>query len=102
MSQCCEICGSPDDLTVHHLVPQQVSRHKNKYLKTEESNFLRICQECHSQIHALYTNQELKELYYTKELLLAADKFKKYVDWKLKHPNFKGSSKMSRDKKMKR
>ena len=76
----CEICGCECKPTLHHLVPQQVSRHKNKFLKTDEGNFLWICEECHSQIHALYSNQELKDRLFTKELLLADPKFHKYVE----------------------
>lgn len=95
----CEICGLEVPLTKHHLVPQQVSRHKNKYLKHDESNFLWICEECHSQIHALFSNQELKEVYNTKESLMSNEKFAKYVDWRIKHPDFKGTSKMSSDRK---
>ena len=75
----CEICGCECNPTKHHLVPQQVSRHKNKYLKTDEGNFLWVCVECHSQIHALFSNQELKELYDTKEKLLAEPRFHKFA-----------------------
>lgn len=98
----CEICGAQCKLTVHHLIPQQVSRHKNKYLKTDEGNFLWVCTECHSQIHALFSNQELKELYNTKELLLAEPRFHKFVEWRRKHPDFKGSSKMAKERRPKR
>ena len=95
----CEICGCSCKPTLHQMIPQQVSRHKNKYLKMDEGNFLWICEECHSQIHALFSNQELKDRLSTKELLLADPKFHKYVEWKKKHPDFKGSSKMSNKRK---
>jgi hypothetical protein len=95
----CEICGCECNPTKHHLVPQQQSRHKNKYLKTDEGNYLWVCTECHSQIHALFTNYELKTLYPTKELLLAEPRFAKFVEWRKKHPDFKGSSKMSNKRK---
>lgn len=95
----CELCGFGGKLTIHHLIPQNVSRHKNKYLKREESNFLYVCEECHSQIHALFTNHELKELYNTKDKLLSEPKFRKYVEWRMKHLDFKGSSKMSNRRK---
>ena len=98
----CEICGLECSTTKHHLCPQQVSRHKNKYLKTDEGNFLWICTECHSQIHALFSNQELKELYDTKEKLLAEPRFRKFVEWRKKHPDFKGSSKMAKERRPKR
>ena len=95
----CEICGLECKPTLHHLIPQSQSRHKNKYLKHDAGNFLWVCLECHSQIHALFSNQELKDLYNTKELLLGNEKFAKYVEWRKKHPYFNGSSKMARERK---
>lgn len=98
-SDTCELCGLKCKTTKHHLIPQQVSRHKNKYLKTDESNFLWICRECHSQIHAMFTNHELKESYCTKDALLGNERFHAFVDWRRKHPDFSGSAKMSRGRK---
>ena len=95
----CEICGCECEPTIHHLIPKQVSRHKNKYLKHDAGNFLWVCLECHSQIHALFSNQDLKDLYNTKELLLANEKFAKYVEWRKKHPDFTGSSKLANDRR---
>ena len=98
----CELCGNECEPTKHHLIPQQQSRHKNKYLRTDEGNFLWVCTECHSQIHALFSNYELKTLYNTKELLLANPEFSKFVEWRKKHPDFKGSSKMKKERRPKR
>ena len=98
----CELCGCECKPTVHHLVPQNQSRHKNKYLKIDEGNFLWICTECHSQIHALFSNYELKELYNTKEKLMEEPRMRKFIEWRMKHPEFSGSSKMSNDRKKKR
>ena len=93
----CELCGIETKLTKHHLVPQNVSRSANhpKSLKTDESNFLMVCSECHGQIHALYSNQELRDFYSTKEKLLEAESLKKFLLWRRKHQNFSGSSRMS-------
>ena len=98
----CELCGLECKPTLHHLIPVSKSRHKNKYLKTDEGNFLWICTECHSQIHALFSNYELKELYNTKEKLMEEPRMKKFIEWRMKHPEFSGSSKMSNDRKKKR
>ena len=98
----CELCGNECKLTVHHLIPQAQSRHKNKYLKTDEGNFLWICTECHSQIHALFSNYELKTIYNTKEALLSEPRMHKFVEWRRKHPEFKGSSKMAKERRPKR
>ena len=99
----CEACGSTEALTKHHLIP--VSMMKNKYAElkpSDESNVIILCRSCHDSIHASYTEQELRDLYNTKEALLNAPKFKKDVAWKLKHPNFNGHSKMARDQKNRR
>ena len=98
----CELCGLECKPTLHHLIPVSKSRHKNKYLKTDEGNFLWICTECHSQIHALFSNYELKELYNTKEKLMEEPRMRKFIEWRMKHAEFSGSSKMSNDRKKKR
>jgi hypothetical protein len=101
ISEVCETCGFLLPLQKHHLIPQHVSRSTkyNKALKKDETNFLWICNECHRQIHALYSDQELRDLYSTKELLMAAPEFAKFIVWRKKHPEFKGSSKMSNRRK---
>ena len=74
----------------------------NKYLKYTETNIIEICRSCHDQIHALWSENELRDSYSTLEKLMAAPEFKKFVDWKKKHPDFKGHSKMSKDHKSRR
>ena len=93
----CELCGIETNLTLHHLVPR-VKCHSAKYdnkLKNDESNHIMICNECHSQIHAMFSENELRDFYNTKEKLLENENFNKFVKWRIKHPDFKGSSKMS-------
>lgn len=93
----CELCGIACKLEKHHLVPQ-VKCHSSKYgknLKTDESNFLWICGPCHRKIHSLFTNNELRDMYNTRELLLSNEDMVAFVKWRLKHQNFSGSSKMS-------
>ena len=97
----CEACGCEADLTEHHLVPKHVCR-SNKYskdLKTDKSNIIMICRTCHDFVHATWSDQELRDLYSTKESLLAAPEFTKFVAWRRKHPEFKGSSKMGNSRK---
>ena len=80
------MCGCEvDNLTKHHLIPQSKCKNKYKEIKEVESNHIWICRQCHDTIHAYFSNQELKDLYNTKELLLSNDKIKKFVDWKKKH-----------------
>ena len=90
----CETCGCTAELTKHHLCP--VSRVKNGYknLKDDPTNIIMICRSCHDAIHAAYNETELRDLYSTKESLITAPEFNKFIKWKRKHPEFTGSSKM--------
>ena len=100
----CEICGLECNLTKHHLIPQRVCRSTkySKKLKVDEGNFLWICEACHSKIHSMFSEQELRDYYFTKDALMSNESFAKFVKWRQKHPDFKGSSKMSNDRKMRR
>ena len=95
----CETCGCEAELTVHHLVP--VVRCKNRYraAKDDPSNRIMICRPCHDQIHACYGESELRDLYPTKELLMEAPEFRKFVEWRRRHPDFSGHSKMSNSRR---
>ena len=97
----CQLCGIDCDLTKHHLVPKLKAKNKYKDIKDNPSNILYVCRSCHDQIHSLFSETELRDLYYTKKLLLGNDELKKFIDWKKKHPNFNGHSKMSNRKKKK-
>lgn len=98
----CATCGFETELTLHHLVPQSKAKSgKYKQIKDDPSNHLWICRSCHDQIHALYENNILRDVYNTANALLNAPEFAKYVAWKKKHPDFKGHSKMSNIKKYK-
>jgi hypothetical protein len=44
----------------------------------------------------------LKTLYNTKEALLDEPRMHKFVEWRRKHPDFKGSSKMAKERRPKR
>ena len=91
----CETCGCETELTKHHLVPVSKAKNKYKEIKEDPSNHLWICRQCHDAIHASYDETELRDLYNTKEKLLEAPEFKKFVAWKKKHLDFDGHSKMS-------
>ena len=88
----CELCGSTTKLTRHHLVPQVRCKNKYKAVKNDDSNILVVCETCHSKIHATFTENELRDLYSTKDKLLAAPEIASYVAWKAKHPNFSSNS----------
>ena len=78
----CELCGIKCELTKHHLIPQSRIRNKYKSIKEDLSNILWVCRSCHDQIHSLFDETTLRDLYYTKEKLLSNDEMRKFVEWK--------------------
>lgn len=92
MSDKCQICGSEEKLTKHHLIPQVKCHNKYKKIKNDESNFIWICDLCHRTIHAYYDENTLRDNYNTLEKLLSAEKFASYVEWRKKHMDFQSNS----------
>lgn len=80
-SENCELCERKvPKLTKHHLVPRSYGGEKT----------IDVCNLCHSQIHALFSNWELKEFYNTKEALKESQEFSKFLAWARKQkPNRK-------------
>ena len=96
----CAFCECECELTLHHLIPKSEKKNKYKKVVDDESNHLWICRQCHDQIHALFDINELRDVYNTKDALLSNDKFAKFVEWRKKHPEYDGHSKMSKEKKL--
>ena len=95
----CELCNIEEKLTKHHLIPVSRTRNKYKDIKDDPSNWLWICRSCHDQLHALFTETQLRDNYNTKEKILESYEMMKFITWKRKHPDFKGHSKMSNSKR---
>jgi len=55
----------------HHLRPE----------RRAESPTVTLCRPCHKQVHALFTNEELREDYDTVERLRGADRLQDYLSW---------------------
>lgn len=88
----CELCGSTEKLTKHHLVPK-VKYHKNySSRKNSEDNFIWICDLCHRTIHAYFSENFLRDNLNTLEKLKENDQMKKYIEWRRKHLDFKSNS----------
>ena len=99
-SETCALCGDTENLTRHHLIPQVRCKNKYREIKNDRSNILIVCQTCHSKIHATFSENELRDIYNTRDALLSSDKIMTYVNWKRKHPNFRSNStKMSNDRR---
>ena len=90
----CELCGCREKkLEKHHLVPKLKCKKLSSSFRDSEENVLHICQTCHRTIHAYYpNNSELRDRLDTKEKLMADERFKKYLEWKIKHPNYTSNS----------
>lgn len=61
--------------------PQVVQEHHLRPERRAESPTVTLCRPCHDQIHAVFTNEELRENYDTIEKLRAADRLTGYIDW---------------------
>lgn len=58
-------------ITDHHLTPEN----------RKQSDVVDLCQPCHNQVHAMFTNDELKEEYNSIAELKAADRIEAYIEW---------------------
>ena len=57
----CPLCNRDIELTQHHVVPKELGGKET----------IGICADCHSAIHARYTNKDLREIFFTLKLLMA-------------------------------
>lgn len=93
----CELCKRKGILKVteHHLIPREEG---GKYGPTAW-----LCEDCHNQIHALYTNKELSALFNTIDKLERDEKISRYLSYIRKQsPTKKISIKKSRNVRRKR
>lgn len=75
----CPICKREGVVTTkHHLIPVHK---KGRNEPTEK-----LCTDCHDQIHALWTNNELRDNYNTLELLINSPEIKKFAKFISKQP----------------
>ena len=61
--------------------PQAVQEHHLRPEERATSDTVMLCRPCHRQIHALFTNEELRERYDTIETLRSADRLQGYISW---------------------
>jgi 5-methylcytosine-specific restriction protein A len=61
--------------------PQVVQEHHLRPEERADSPTVMLCRPCHKQIHALFTNEELREEYDTIDTLQSADRLGEYIDW---------------------
>lgn len=87
----CELCQREAiALTRHHLIPQ--SRHNKARTQREfsraemKTEIALLCRPCHSQVHRVFSNQQLADYYHTVERLLSHDDIVKFINWVKKRP----------------
>ncbi len=69
----CELCDRDVEIrTKHHLIPKQ---------KKTDGKYAWFCIPCSKQVHALFTNKELKKYYNTVSKLKAHPKVQKWIEW---------------------
>lgn len=74
----CELCRrriegvrDPQAVQTHHLRPEERAT----------SPTATLCRPCHDQVHALFTNEELRESFDTVEALRTANRLQEYIAW---------------------
>lgn len=92
----CELCERSEiKLTKHHIIPKEEGG--------TEKDIVMICSDCHRQIHALYSNQELALRLFSIEALKNDEKLKKFIRFIKKQPAIKRTVvAKSRDRKRKK
>ena len=74
----CELCGrAVEKLTVHHLVPRSTARRRDRSTLPTA----RLCPACHRQLHALFSNRDLKAQYSSIEELKSTPEMQKFLRW---------------------
>ncbi len=79
MSTTCALCqrvfsepiADPQAIQEHHLRPEARAT----------SPTVTLCRPCHDNVHARFTNEELRADYDTIEALRTADRLREYVEW---------------------
>lgn len=70
----CALCERKvSKVTLHHLVPKEEG---GRYTET-----VPLCQPCHSTIHNLFSNKELKKTFHTIQALRSSERLHNYLQW---------------------
>lgn len=86
----CEQIVFEDETSKHHVIPKSKGG----------NDTVRVCNTCHKQFHALFTNQELAQIK-TIESLKEHESIQKYVNWRKKR-DFSGKLKTKKSKQVKK
>lgn len=80
MATTCAVCRRriPDERIDD---PAVVQRHHLRPERRAESPVIDVCRPCHRQIHATFTNEELRESFDSAAALRNADRLAGYLSW---------------------
>jgi 5-methylcytosine-specific restriction enzyme A len=80
MSTTCTLCRRviPDERIAD---PQVVQEHHLRPEERATSPTVMLCRPCHKQVHAVFTNEELREDHDSIETLQSADRLQGYLAW---------------------
>lgn len=91
-SGACPLCERDDvELTEHHLVPVHKGGRRGPTAM--------LCINCHKQIHAVFTNNELRDLYRTVEALKAAPELQPFYRFIRRRPFRRLRTRQTREKR---
>jgi hypothetical protein len=91
----CVLCDrgfDKSDLTLHHFLPKEEGG--------ESKDTDLTCGQCHSMVHATYTNKTLAALYNTPEKLRNAPELAGYFKWVKKQPATRRTKNKPRKRKL--
>ncbi|MFB6176412.1 MAG: hypothetical protein ABEI99_04585 [Halobaculum sp.] len=80
MPETCELCRRV--IPVERIDdPQAVQRHHLRPEERKTSPTATLCRPCHDQIHAVFSNDELRESFDSIDALQSADRLGEYLSW---------------------
>jgi hypothetical protein len=80
MPTTCALCRR--QVPVEHIDdPQAVQEHHLRPEERATSPTVTLCRPCHDQVHAVFTNEELREEFDTVAALQGADRLEAYLAW---------------------
>jgi 5-methylcytosine-specific restriction protein A len=91
----CSLCRRPFErkqLTKHHCLPRQKGG--------DQDDVELLCPQCHSMVHATYTNATLAAVYPTIEQLRAAPELAAFLKWVRKQPPTRRKRNVPRRRKL--
>ncbi|WP_290652332.1 hypothetical protein [Aquisalimonas sp.] len=81
----CALCGRPERLTRHHLIPR--TRHRNRRTRQNyslaelQTRIILVCRPCHYHIHRVFTEKQLERDYNSLEALCHHPEMQRFIGW---------------------